>query len=1411
METRKFLYVIGTFIALLLSPLTNFAQCNSTSFGIDTYTVLSSQQAVTITPEISGMTYNDVTGEFVAIGDGGSVARRHPVGIWSAFGVNAYGGSHCLDNRFSDIEAITYISSNGGTHQYAIADERDRALVFVDISNTQTSLSHSSNYLKFSGLGCGGNNGIEGVAYDAASGKMFFATEHSEQKIYSFQVPSNISGQTVNVTEVVDLRDVPGLNTYSTHALDILPNGNIVALVTIPGNGDNGAFARMLVEFNQCGDMLAKMNVQPTISNSAELEGVAVQGNDIYLIGEFGVFYKLTQEAPPSIQVITPGTQGSFTGGSNTQVNWISTNVTGNVEIELRLNGNFISTLKNSTSNDGSELVTLPNINTNTSGYTIRVISKNDTAVFGGSSDFSITVPGTIMVVSPSTGDMFTVGSPMAITWTSQGLSGNLTLELYKGGAFQTLLATNTSNDGLQSVLIPNLADGADYRVRAVSANNGTINDFSGFFSINNPSITVTQPTANPVFSSGDDVTVEWQTAGISGNMKIELFKGGNFITSLANVTTNDGIESVTLPNVNATASDYEIKVTSLVNPMYTDFSGVFAITMQQVFELTNPTGGDMFGSGTYIDVLWNSTYGGTVAIELYKGNTLSTVLTSSTADDGVYTAMLPTVNATATDYSIRLINREDQSVVDFSSLFTITQQDFINVVSPTLNESFFTDNPITINWNSNIGGNVKIDLYENGALINTFSNSTPNDNSETFIIPANLVGGNDCTVRVSSLSNPSVTGESNAFQISSPLANNDVIDLTIQSAGTASQTNGVYSVNGITVINQGSGPVNGSYSLGAYLSIDQNITFSDFRIGTVDTYSNTGAGMTESSSISFDASSLGLANGNYYFGLVVDEFDDQSESDEFNNGSALVSPLVSVIAGGGGGNNSGTCDDIANTPTTEGFEQGLGNWTQASDDDMEWTRTNASTPSFLTGPTAASEGNFFLFTESSNGNRNKTARLIGSCIDLSNTVSPRLTLDYHMYGASTGTLQVNIMDQSGKKAVVFFQSGDQGDSWYDAAISLSSYIGQDITIEIEATVGHSYRSDIGIDNVRVNDTQGCSLVGTSCDDGDVCTIGEKYDIDCNCTGGVFTDLDQDGVCAGNDIDDTDACLPVAGDACTTCVSTVNGAFSEFFEGSTASWSQSTSDNNQWKQYSGSTPSSKTGPSAASQGSNYMYVEASHGGYPFKKAIMNSVCIDLSPLSDPELSFDYNMYGSSMGSLLMYVIDMADGTSTQVFNQAGNQGEDWRTHYVNLSAFANKTIQIKIEAITGFGFRSDIAIDNISVANSTANLRDEAETRNFVELASVDKVEELIVEELAIYPVPAVNYFTVEYQSADESESVNFSLVNTAGQTVKTQILQLNSGLVEEKIQLAGLPTGTYYATVQSDSSKISKQVLIVK
>jgi len=43
-------------------------------------------------------------------------------------------------------------------------------------------------------------------------------------------------------------------------------------------------------------------------------------------------------------------------------------------------------------------------------------------------------------------------------------------------------------------------------------------------------------------------------------------------------------------------------------------------------------------------------------------------------------------------------------------------------------------------------------------------------------------------------------------------------------------------------------------------------------------------------------------------------------------------------------------------------------------------------------------------------------------------------------------------------------------------------------------------------------------LIGTNCNDGNACTVGEVYNASCGCSGGVYLDSDNDGVCDANDI-----------------------------------------------------------------------------------------------------------------------------------------------------------------------------------------------------------------------------------------------------------------------------------------------------
>ncbi|GAA4274878.1 M36 family metallopeptidase [Aquimarina gracilis] len=166
--------------------------------------------------------------------------------------------------------------------------------------------------------------------------------------------------------------------------------------------------------------------------------------------------------------------------------------------------------------------------------------------------------------------------------------------------------------------------------------------------------------------------------------------------------------------------------------------------------------------------------------------------------------------------------------------------------------------------------------------------------------------------------------------------------------------------------------------------------------------------------------------------------------------------------------------------------------------------------------------------------------------------------------------------------------------------------------------------------------------------------------------------------------------------------------FSESFETNLGEWSQETSgDDLDWTRDSGGTPSNGTGPSSGADGNFYLYVEASGNGtgYPNKRAILNSPCLNFSSLTEPNLSFQYHMLGSAINSLTVEARTNNDGAWTSVFNKTGAQGSNWNAADVDLSAYAGEaSVQLRFNVVTGSGsqgWQSDIAIDAVSIQNGS--------------------------------------------------------------------------------------------------------------
>lgn len=136
-----------------------------------------------------------------------------------------------------------------------------------------------------------------------------------------------------------------------------------------------------------------------------------------------------------------------------------------------------------------------------------------------------------------------------------------------------------------------------------------------------------------------------------------------------------------------------------------------------------------------------------------------------------------------------------------------------------------------------------------------------------------------------------------------------------------------------------------------------------------------------------------------------------------------------------------------------------------------------------------------------------------------------------------------------------------------------------------------------------------------------------------------------------------------------------------------------TDDQIDWRLDEGGTPSSNTGPSVdydpGTAAGNYAYLEAS--SCSGNTAILESECIFL----DVDYSFDlgYHLYGSNMGTLYIDLFDTQ--WNNGIASVTSDQGNAWQVLNVDLSAYTGQNVRMRIRGVTGNGFASDMAIDDI--------------------------------------------------------------------------------------------------------------------
>ncbi len=526
-------------------------------------------------------------------------------------------------------------------------------------------------------------------------------------------------------------------------------------------------------------------------------------------------------------------------------------------------------------------------------------------------------------------------------------------------------------------------------------------------------------------------------------------------------VDTLNNMEQVTIDN--PASGTYTIDILGTHVPMGPQDYHLVYYFVEDEFTLTYPNGGDPFVPGESEFIKWDAhSNTGTFTLE-YSTNQGVGWNTISNNVGGSARQFSWTVPSGATgSVKVRLSRggNSDESDHDFS----------IIGVPDNLNVDWACPDSIQLSWSPVAGATG----YEASILGNMYMDSA-GTSSDTSIILKNISPLENDWLSVKALGPNEAVGR-RAIAIQKPLGtfgcqlNDDasVVSVVSPSNGSIADCHGVDDMTiKVNVKNQG---INSISNVPISLQIDNQPVVTETFAGPL----SPGDSAIFSFSNNNDFSQLGYYSLKVWTAVSADKnaFNDTTDAlIEINSGTVVEMPwsenFENFLRCGTNNDCEGTRCNVNN---------GWHNDTNLVFDDIDWrtddqgTRSNGTGPEFDHDPGTAS-GNF-MFTEASESCNDKAAHLITPCLNLIQSVTPRFTYWYHMYGVEMGELHLDVFsDGTWIEDIVPPHVGDMGDVWLKDSIDLSAFSGELVNIRFRGVTGWGYRSDMAIDDINLFDT----------------------------------------------------------------------------------------------------------------------------------------------------------------------------------------------------------------------------------------------------------------------------------------------------------------------------------------------------
>jgi hypothetical protein len=472
---------------------------------------------------------------------------------------------------------------------------------------------------------------------------------------------------------------------------------------------------------------------------------------------------------------------------------------------------------------------------------------------------------------------------------------------------------------------------------------------------------------------------------------------------------------------------------------------------------LTYPIGGESLVPFTSEKIRWDSPYtSGTVKIE-YSGNggsSWNTIVNSVSASQGFHNWTVP--NLATGNVQLRLTYGSE----------IIESDEFSVIRTPTnLVVEYSCPDSIGLSWNSVFNAS-EYDVYSLGTKYMEEIGTT----TETeFVDYLSNPMSDKVWYSVSSLGDNNAEGKRMVAVQKSPGIFNCVVndDAGLAEISPASST--IFGCHGdsltvsFTVKNDG---------LNALTGFDVTLTSNSGQIINESFIQSVSSGSTHDFTFN---TKMALGAGNNTVQIVIDAAND---GNTFNDTITAIYPFedsetLSVLW-----SEDFESFDLCATTSDCGstvcpLENDWVNEPNGMVDESDWRTNSGDTPSDFTGPgedhTLENSSGKYLYLEPSGGCTFQTAMLTSPCIDLTQATEPELTFWYHMEGADMGDLHVDIYDGSLWIEDIFLISGNQGNDWELAEVSLTPFVGNIVNLRFRGVTGSDYRSDISIDDIMLS------------------------------------------------------------------------------------------------------------------------------------------------------------------------------------------------------------------------------------------------------------------------------------------------------------------------------------------------------